>query len=265
MMIELSLLLAVIVKIGVLISLTYILLRKWIYQDRKYMTDFPFLMAIGFVLFAITKLFDIYLYEQYGSIDELLNFTDDEAVNYARWRFSLGIISVFPVMLLMLIIWFEDRKKIQFIIGFSWLLVSFISLFSSQTLKQFLLVSQIYSIPPLLLSCITYLIIHKQKKIPTINSLLLGIGWSCFIIVQIFRPMFYSDSFDLKWLAELIESVLMILIGVGFTRPAFYSKKMNRIGPNDNLQEPNRTELFEDNKKQIFESDSDILQIELLE
>lgn len=258
MTIDYFLLIAVTIKITVLIYLSLALIRKWNAQDRKFLTDFPFLMAIGFILFAITKFFDIYLYQQYGSIDELLNYSSNEAINYARWRFSLGILSVFPVMLLMLIIWFEDKRRFQFILGISWLVISYISLFSSQNLKDFLLVSQIYSIPPILLSSITYFIIHKQKKIPSINSLLLGLGWLCFIIVQAFRPMFYNDNYDLKWIAELIETGIMILIGIGFFRHAFYSQKAEFIQKKE-FEKKN----IEEKKNQTYESE--LLEVELIE
>ena len=46
----------------VIFSLGTILFRKWLHQNQKYYSDFPFLNSLGFYFYAIGKIFDIYLY-----------------------------------------------------------------------------------------------------------------------------------------------------------------------------------------------------------
>ena len=53
----------------VIFSLGTILFRKWMNQNQKYYSDFPFLNSLGFYFYAIGKIFDIYLYIRFRSDD----------------------------------------------------------------------------------------------------------------------------------------------------------------------------------------------------
>jgi hypothetical protein len=239
MQIELNLLLATSVKVVVLIIMAGFLFGKWIKQEHHYGTDFPFLMAIGFALFGIVKIVDIIYYDYFGKIANITEFTGEIAVFLARVRFGLGVLSVLPVMVLMLIIWFGGKRKVQALVGIVWGVLSFTSLMLAKTLKDFLQITQIYAFPPILLSCITFFIIHKQQKLPQINSLFIAIGWLSYIFLQIIRPVWYNlgqTTFGLAWVAELIEMVALMGIGLGFFRPASYNdtaEKQQYIARND--------------------------------
>ncbi|MHA1744808.1 MAG: hypothetical protein ACTSWW_02345, partial [Promethearchaeota archaeon] len=82
---------------------------------------------------------------------------------------------------------------------------------------------------PILLSIVTFLIIHKNKRLPEINSLILAVGWILFVITQLIRPIWReipSDSiWGMTWIGELLEMATMIIVGIGFLKPAFYASK----------------------------------------
>jgi hypothetical protein len=237
---NLNLILAVGLKCTVLVWMSILLFRKWWQQERRFFSDFPILMGMGFLLFASVKIVDLYLYISLSDIFSQYNESNANYLPWAQFRYFLGILSVLPVTLLMLAIWFGNRKKIQWLLGGIWASISLISIFFATNLDEFLQITAIYAFPPILLIAITFFIIHRQKRLPQINSLVLGLGWSGYIFLQIIRPLWYqlgAGTFGLAWLGELIEMSAMVVIGMGFFIPAFYIKKTekNRT-PKNNAQ-----------------------------
>ncbi len=217
------------VKTVVLVLIASFLLTKWFSQKLRYFTDFPFLNALGFYIFSLGKILDIYLYYHFIDTPNLATLDDPTALLLGKIRFILSpILVVLPYFILMLVIWLENRKKIQKIIGIGWIVLSFVAVLLAKDYTQFLFFNMIIALPVIVLSVVSFAIIHHQQKLPQINSLLISIGWGTYLITQIFRPIWISlgsSSWGLTWIGEFLELISMVIIGIGFIKPASYFEK----------------------------------------
>ena len=217
------------IKTVVLITIASYLINKWFKQKLHYFTDFPFLNALGFYIFGLCKLLDIYLYYHFIDTPNLATLNDPTALLLGKIRFILSpILVVLPYFILMLVIWLENRKKIQKTIGIGWIVLSFVAVLLAKDYTQFLFFNMIIALPVIVLSVVSFAIIHHQQKLPQINSLLISIGWGTYLITQIVRPIWISlgsSSWGLTWIGEFLELISMVIIGIGFIKPAPYFEK----------------------------------------
>ena len=130
-------------KSTVLFFLSSMMFRKWKHQSKRYVSDFPFLMALTFWFYGLGKLLDTFLYFYFRNEVSLGSLTSVQ-VPYAffltKIRFILSpILVVIPFVILMLEIWFVDRKRIQIVIGSVWTVISFASVIIFQEYNQLLM------------------------------------------------------------------------------------------------------------------------------
>ena len=88
---------------------------------------------------------------------------------------------------------------------------------------------------------------------PQINSLFITIGWGTYLITQILRPIWISlgsSSWGLTWIGEFLELISMVIIGIGFIRPASYFEK--------NINEMIENKLFENEESFIVDENNEI-------
>ena len=212
----------------VIFTLGTILFRKWMKQNQKYYSDFPFLNSLGFYFYAIGKIFDIYLYIRFRTNDTSGIISDSQVLAFAKARFLLSpVIVLIPYLILMLVIWFQGKKKLQIGIGLGWALISITAVLLARSYPQLLAINAVIAFPPIFLSIITFGIINHQKRLPQINSLILMIGWSSYVISQLIRTIWVNlgtGTWGLSYVGELIELFTFVIIGIGFMIPAFYHK-----------------------------------------
>ena len=241
-------------KTVVLISLASFLMIKWFKQKLRYFTDFPFLNALGFYIFGLGKILDIYLYYHFMDTPNLATLNDPTALLLGKIRFILSpILVVLPYFILMLVIWLENRKKIQKTLGIGWIILSLIAVLLAKGYTQFLIFNLIIALPVIVLSVVSFAIIHHQHKLPQINSLFITIGWGTYLITQILRPIWISlgsSSWGLTWIGEFLELISMVIIGIGFIRPASYFEK--------NINEMIENKLFENEESFIVDENNEI-------
>ena len=242
------------VKTVVLILIATFLMIKWFHQKLRYFMDFPFLNALGFYIFSLGKILDIFLYYHFIDTPNLATINDPVAILLARIRFILSpILVVLPYFILMLVIWLEDRKKLQKSLGIGWIVLSLIAVLLAKNYKQFLIFNMMIALPVIVLSIVSFAIIHHQHRLPQINSLFITIGWCVYFLTQIIRPIWISvgnSAWGLTWIGEFLELLAMMTIGLGFLKPAFYSEKIldntiKRNVYNDGIYK-NRDESIED-------------------
>ncbi len=247
------------IKTVVLISIASFLMNKWLTQKLRYATDFPFLNALGFYIFSLGKLLDIYLYYHFIDTPNLATLNDPAALLLGRIRFILSpILVVLPYFILMLVIWLENKKKTQKIIGIGWIVLSLVAVLLAKGYTQFLIFNMIIALPVIVLSIISFAIIHNQQKLPQINSLLISIGWGAYLITQIIRPLWISlgsssSSWGLTWVGEFLELISMVIIGIGFIRPASYFEKNIDVLIKKKLLENEGSFVIDDNNA-IYEN-----------
>jgi len=241
-------------KTVVLLTIASYLINKWFKQKKLYITDFPFLNALGFYIFSFGKLLDIYLYYHFIDTPNLATLNDPTALLLGKIRFILSpILVVLPYFILMLVIWLENRKKTQKILGVGWIVLSFVAVLLAKDYTQFLFFNMIIALPVIVLSVISFAIIHHQQKLPQINSLLISVGWGASLLTQIIRPLWISlgsSSWGLTWVGEFVELISMVIIGIGFIRPASYFEK--------NVNEMIKKKLLENEESLIIDENSEI-------
>ena len=113
-------------------------------SEKRYMTDFPFLFSLGTFFYAGTKIYDMLIYAIYQN--PLSSFTTLSSIELwvVRIRFFLSpVITLLPYFLLMLIIWFEGKKKLQWGIGCLWLIISSFAILSASNYPQLLFYNQL--------------------------------------------------------------------------------------------------------------------------
>jgi hypothetical protein len=220
-----------IVKTMVLFGMSAGLFKRWNRQSQRYITDFPLLMALTFLFYALGKIMDIYLYLRFSHTPNIWQLNDPVALLAAKIRFLISpILVIVPYFILMMVIWFEGRRRLQIFLGLGWAMLSVSAILIAQTLPQLLLINVLIAVLPISLSIITYVVIYRQKKLPEINSLLLVIGWALFIIMQLSRSSWLSmgiGTWGLSWVGELLELTPLLIIWRGFTSPAsFYEEEI---------------------------------------
>ena len=241
------------VKTVVLIFIASYLINKYAKQKQRYFTDFPFLNALGFYIFSLCKLLDIYLYYHFIDTPNLATLDDPTALLLGKIRFILSpILVVLPYFILMLVIWLENKKKIQKVLGIGWIVLSIAAVLLAKGYTQFLFFNMIIALPVIILSIISFSIIHHHHKLPQINSLFITIGWGAYLITQIIRPIWISlgsSSWGLTWVGEFVELISMVIIGIGFIRPAsYFEKNMNELLKKKHFEIEESVEINESNE-----------------
>lgn len=226
-----------VLKICALITLGFFLLNKWKKQSKRYFTDFPFLMSLTFFIYALGKIYDLILYYIYRNTPVMADLYElgDFVVLIVKMRFILSpVVVIFPFLILMMIIWFGEKKKLQIFLSSTWFLLSIISILVARTYSQLLLINAIVAFPTILLSIISFFILNKQERLPEINSLILAFGWIAYVGVQLIRPVWSTlgtGNWGLTWLGELVEMATLIIVGIGFMIPARYGRSMKEDSP----------------------------------
>lgn len=219
--------------IGLLI-LSFIMFRRWSRQEKRYLSDFPFLMGITFVMYAVGKIYDllVYYYLSDGQpFQDLSEINSPYGLELIKIRFFFSpLLVIIPYIIIMLEIWMGEKLKWQVIITSSFSASSITAILICQTYSQLLLVNASISVVPVLLSVISFFLIYKKKRMPEINSLLIAIGQLMFIIFQFIRPIWATLGGDpvwgLTWVAEIVETIPLILNGWGFLTPAPYANEV---------------------------------------
>jgi hypothetical protein len=217
-----------ILKAIIVFSLSINLIKRWKQQKIRYRTDFPILTGLFFLFLTIGKIIDASLYYYMRDEPDYANLLQ-ATLNYieflGRLRFIVTYITVAPIVVLMLIIWFHQKKRLQIGIYSVWTIISMIGIFLSYTYTHFLIMNITIVFLPILLSSIIQYIMHRSKKMGSINNLILSFGWILMLITQIFRPFWQSlgDSIlGYVWISEILETIPYVIIWYGFSSSSKY-------------------------------------------
>jgi hypothetical protein len=222
-------------KAFILIVLALFLIMRWNRQNKKYLTDFPFLMALTFFGYAVGKMYDMVLYFVFRDTPNLAEVSEfsSSILAFVKARFVISpVMVVAPFLLLMMIIWFGEKRKLQIILSSSWFVISVFSIIIVKNYAQILIVNALVAFPVILLSILSFFVIHHQQKLPEINSLYLAFGWSTYVLTQLIRPLWInlgSGNWGLTWIGEFVELGTLLVIGFGFMVPASYAQKEDEI------------------------------------
>ena len=239
-----------ILKAIIVFSLSINLITRWKKQKIKYGTDFPFLTGLFFLSLTIGKIIDAILY--YYMRDEpdyanLLHATLNHIEILGRLRFIVTYITVAPIVILMLIIWLDQKKRLQIGIYSVWTIIAMLGIFLSYTYTHFLIMNIIMVFLPILLSSIIQYIMHRNKKMGSINNIILSVGWILMLATQILRPFWQSlgeSILGYVWVSEILETIPYIIIWYGFSNPSKYFQKT----PNEKNLTQNEVKSLQENE-----------------
>jgi len=232
----------VILRVIVSLYASIILWRLWLEQKRFSLFSLPFLLSLFFIIFLAGKIMDIMVYLavgmhlSYGYPLDFLLFT-------LKVRYLIGLINVLPIFLVGIYLYLFKRslKKEEFFIApktkrntvlfsllYSLSLAIFIILISDWMLFSFVIF--IASVSSFSFAIWLFIVIHRAKRLPEINSLVIGLGFICYLIVNAVSPLVMNLLFPISLEGERLSALIfevgtlfsIIIIILGFKIKASY-------------------------------------------
>lgn len=234
----------VITVVRVLLSIygSYFLFKIWLVKDTRSYSDLPFIYGLFFFILIPGKLMDLIimlnfrLYADFG-------FSYGFLLNTIKVRYFILIINVVPLFLsgLYLYLFRLNLKKLDFkrervskrlTILFS--LLYFPVFFSIVILLNdiyfFSYIGAIITFSSLSFVIWMFITVYKGKILPEINSLIISIGFVCYLIFNVLLPVYVNviGQFSLEGerlagsILELGTFISMIIILLGFKKKAHY-------------------------------------------
>ena len=218
------------VRAFIVFTFSVMLFIQWINTDKRSIKDFKFLFGLQFFFLACAKIFDIYLTNELGTLEVL---SEAGYLPILKLRWVLMIANIVPVFSMLVFVWFYKSVKKQIAFNATFIIVSLLMIVfaPSYVFLQGLLVVML--LPIVVLSIITFFNLHKHRRLPQFNSLLMAISQILYLIMQIVRPILISTSIAhaINYIiSESIEIVIWIMMGMCFIiKPRFTRTQTQRI------------------------------------
>ncbi len=218
------------VRAIVVFGFSVMLFYQWFKSEKKSIKDFKFLFGLQFFFLACAKIFDIYLTNELGSLEVLSEVT---YLPILKVRWILMVANIIPVFTMLVFVWFYKSVKKQILFNVIFIVVSLLLIIfaPSYVFLQALLV--IMLLPIVILSIITFFNLHKHRRLPQFNSLLMGVSQILYLVMQIIRPVLISSSIahDINYIiTECVEIVIWIMMGLCFIiKPKFTRTQTQNI------------------------------------
>ena len=214
----------------IVFGFSIMLFIQWVRSEKRSIKDFKFLFGLQFFFLACAKVFDIYLTNEMGTLEVL---SDPANLPILKLRWILMIANIVPVFSMLVFVWFYKSIKKQIIFNAVFIVISLLLILfaPSYVFLQALLV--IMLLPIVILSIITFFNLHKHRRLPQFNSLLMAISQILYLVMQIIRPVLISTSFahDINYIiSECIEIAIWISMGLCFIiKPRFTRTQTQKI------------------------------------
>ena len=204
-----------------------ILMRQWLKAKVRYFTDLPFLISVAMCIMCSYTFIEIYFvtFDPGAAIDTPLRTI--------VYLIDLNLVAVVSgiIFVMLLVVWFPTQKKGVLMSTISWIIGTEIAILFSAfidiRLMDYFLV--LIALPTYVIFVITFLFAYRQKRLPNVHPLLIGLGMSIIIVAQILSSIFgqmgnrlagiYTDA---SWPAMIVWLAGFILMIIGFTRKAPY-------------------------------------------
>ncbi|MFX1366785.1 MAG: hypothetical protein ACFFCE_05810 [Promethearchaeota archaeon] len=233
----------IILRIFISLYGTKILWQQWLKQRSFSLFNIPFLFGLFFAIFLVTKTLDLMIYILYRMYLSY-SYPYDTALFISKIRYFLGLFSTIPIFLIGLYLYlykknlFKEEFDINTRIKRNATLCTI--LYSSLLVIMLSLINNIQHISFLILICVCcsfsfsiwfFIVIHRAKRLPEINSLIISVGLICYLIVQLVNPLIVNlvmgSSFEGDILAgiyyEISPLIPSLIIVIGFRIKANYN------------------------------------------
>lgn len=234
----------VITVVRVLLSIygSYFLFKIWLVKDTRSYSDLPFIYGLFFFILIPGKLMDLIIFLNFRLYADF-GFSYGFLLNTIKVRYFILIINVAPLFLsgIYLYIFRLNLKKLDFkrervskrlTILFSLLYfpVFFIIVILLNDIYFFSYIGAIITFSSLSFVIWMFITIYKGKILPEINSLIISIGFVCYLIFNVLLPVYVNviGQFSLEGerlagsILELGTFISMIIILLGFKKKAHY-------------------------------------------
>lgn len=234
----------VIIVARVLLSIygSYFLFKIWLVKDTRSYSDLPFIYGLFFFILIPGKLMDLIimlnfrLYADFG-------FSYGFLLNTIKVRYFILIINVVPLFLSGIYLYLfrlnlkrldfkRERvsKKLTILFSLLYFPVFFIIVILLNDIYFFSYIGAIITFSSLSFVIWMFITVYKGKILPEINSLIISIGFVCYLIFNVLLPIYVNviGQFSLEGerlagsILELGTFISMIIILLGFKKKAHY-------------------------------------------
>ncbi len=221
MELTLDLYIAITVRIAVLFACGGYLFYRWARAPRRYYFDLPFLIGISYIALAISKFFDIYLYETfYWAGQKVQQEAGHPGLVFvsARWLFIL-VVTV-PLIYANLRVWVAERARTRLACVGAYVAVFVVLILQAQTFADLNALLPFMVLPVAALTIVTFIFAYARKRLPNVHGLLVGVGWAAYLITNSVRPLLLANGS--ASMAELLDMLAWLIIFAGFIiRPSY--------------------------------------------
>lgn len=227
--VDILLTVAVIFRVIVMAGLGIFLWSKWIRSDKRFISDLTFLMGLTCLILVAGKLYDLYLYNYFGTTN--LVTEDPGEILLAKFRWILMVANITPLVSILSKIWLEGYAKervsiFQYVIPGGIAGAFIIAIMLITEFDQLQIMTPLIVFPMALLSFITFAFLYKNKRLPSVHSLIACIGWLAYLISSFVRPVLTGmgePPWGLAWVAEIIDMIVWGIIAIAFIIKPNYS------------------------------------------
>ncbi len=226
MELTLDLYLAIIARMAVLFSCGGYLFYKWIKAPRHYTFDLPFLMGVSFTALAVSKIFDIFLFQTFNSAAPAIEYVENyPGLEFATARFLFILVVAVPLLYANLRVWISERERARLTIVGAYAAVFVFLILQARTFAGLSALLPFIVLPVAALTIVTFLFAYATKRLPNVHGLLVGIGWVAYLVTNSLRSQLLligESIFGLASVAEILDMLAWLIIFAGLViRPGY--------------------------------------------
>ena len=231
-----------IVRVSISIYGSYFLFKIWFMKKTRSYSDLPFLYGLFFFIFIPAKLLDLMImlnYRLYADFGYSYTFL----LNTIKLRYILLILNIVPLILSGMYLYvyrlnlkkpdFERErvsKRLTFLFSSLYFPTFFIVIIILNNIYLFSYIGAIITFSSLIFVIWMFITVYRGKILPEINSLILSVGFICYLIFNVLLPIYVNviGQFSLEGerlagsILELGTLFSMIIVLLGFKKKANY-------------------------------------------
>ncbi len=228
MELALDLYVTIISRVAVMFACGGYLFYRWAKAPRRYYFDLPFLMGVSFSALAVSKIFDIFLYQTFNSSapeNQYIENFPGLVFATARWLFIL-VVAV-PLLYANLRVWVAEHERARLAVVGAYSAVFVFLILEAQTYNALGSLLPFIVLPAATITIVTFLFAYARKRLPNVHGLFVGLGWAAYLVTNSLRPMLLSlgastGAYYLASVAEILDMLAWLVIFAGLTlRPKF--------------------------------------------
>lgn len=224
----------ILIRIFLLIGMTWTMFRKWYKQEDHYFADLPFLFGLFFFFLIYGKFLDLLFDLTFFILEEQM------VLFLLKIRFFVVILTLFPMIYLSIGMFLynlslkekheklhveKHRDKVRIRIIILIVLIEMIAIIMAPNTTIIGILLPLFVIPSLIIIVWLFQFAYKNKRLSQVNPLILTFGFSAYLVSQIIRPLLQNLLASASLyiiISELIDLVIFIIIFIGFYIKANY-------------------------------------------